>query len=113
MKDESVYRVVYTLTGEWWPRNRKSLGCWLGAGGYWRRMIGKNYRIERAVITGWEDVTAEFQHPEKGLRLCTITPEECRCGWGQGINKGWGKPKYHGLRERVKDDNCQAHQYRH
>lgn len=63
LKDASVYRVVYLTgydAGSWWPRNRKSLGCWLGIYGR-KGKAGENFRIERAEIVRWVDVTGEFK----------------------------------------------------
>jgi hypothetical protein len=60
-KDQELYRVVSVPSGSWWPRNRKSLGSWLGVS--WNKRDFRNgyYRIERAIDVTWLDVTDEFR----------------------------------------------------
>lgn len=57
--DEGVYRVVVRATGKQKRLfNRRSLAGWLQCWG--KDRIRHHYRIERAVITEWADVTGEF-----------------------------------------------------
>lgn len=58
MRDTHVYQVINKHNGK--PVRtyaRPNLSAWLGHN---RRWLRKDYRIMRAVIVDWEDVTDEF-----------------------------------------------------
>jgi hypothetical protein len=60
VRDSHVYQLINVHNGK--PsdlkyRSRKQLAGWLG---FNRRWLRRDYRIMRAVIVDWEDVTDQF-----------------------------------------------------